>query len=164
MVSQGEMTPADLAASSRQQGSAAGASGQPGAPRPLVEGFQKCPYLAGRPPCGTHHLFPSGTNVCWAEPVDGKPYQGISRETQRDRCFGGPEGPEACDRYRQAVTAARPQPRFEPRPVSAPLQLGEVVPPHPPSHASHGRARFVRMALWLLPLCLTAVLLLLLLR
>ena len=24
---------------------------------------QKCPYLAGRPPCGSHHLFPSGANV-----------------------------------------------------------------------------------------------------
>src|SRR4051812_696418 len=28
---------------------------------PPMQGFQKCPYLAGRPPCGTHHMFPSGT-------------------------------------------------------------------------------------------------------
>src|ERR1043166_7539924 len=42
------------------------------------ERLGKCPYLAGRPPCGTHHLFPSRVNVCWAERSQAKPYHTIS--------------------------------------------------------------------------------------
>src|SRR5262245_37792530 len=53
---------------------------------------QTCPYLAGRPPCGTHHLFPSGTNVCWADRGDSKPYRTVSRDTQAAYCFNGSEG------------------------------------------------------------------------
>src|SRR5712691_3814599 len=47
----------------------------------------KCPYLAGRPPHGSHHLWPSGLNVCYARPREDKPYGGVSKETQAARCF-----------------------------------------------------------------------------
>jgi hypothetical protein len=129
-----------------------------------LKGFQKCAYLAGRPPCGTHHLFPSGTNVCWAAPGEGKPYRTISLDTQSAHCFGGPDGLRRCDRYRQAEADARPLPHFESRLASAPLRLDPVVPPHRPPHRPERGARWLRQAGWLVPLCLTALLLLLLLR
>src|SRR4051794_20032431 len=66
---------------------------------PRIEGFQKCPYLAGRPPCGTHHMFPSGANVCYACPGESKPYRSQSRETQALHCFGGAEGLAGCEHY-----------------------------------------------------------------
>lgn len=77
-------------------------------------GLQKCPYLAGRPPCGTFHLFPSGTNVCWADPSEEKPYRAISRSTQDAHCFAGPEGQRSCPRYQQAEAQSLPLPQFEP--------------------------------------------------
>src|SRR5713226_5139071 len=93
---------------------------------PLYE-VLKCPYLAGRPPCGTHHLFPSGTNVCWADPGKAKPYRAISRETQRAHCFGGPDGPRGCDRYRRAVAEKRLRPQFEGRRAGAPSRSAGAV-------------------------------------
>jgi hypothetical protein len=127
---------------------------------PLVAGFQKCPYLAGRPPCGTHSLFPSGNNVCWAESGDDKPYRGINRNTQSACCFRGPDGPAGCGRYQRAVAEARPLPRFESRLPSASSAPESIAVPHPPPNT----VRFVRLAAWLIPLCLTALLLLLMLR
>jgi hypothetical protein len=127
---------------------------------PSVAGFQKCPYLAGRPPCGTHYLFPSGTNVCWAEPGDDKPYRGISRDTQSTHCFSGPDGPSECQRYRRAVAEARPLPRFENRLPSARTMPEGLTPPRPTAEP----ARFLRLSAWLLPLCLTVLLVLLMLR
>lgn len=164
MVSQEDVTPEDQAARSRQERGAGRSAGFPGDARPLVEGIQKCPYLAGRPPCGTHHLFPSGTNVCWAGPGEEKPYRTISRETQRDHCFGEPDGPRACDRYRRAVADALPLPHFESRPASAAPRIDQGVRPPPPSHRPETMAQLKRQAAWLLPLCLTALLLLLLFR
>src|SRR5687767_6973010 len=43
---------------------------------------QKCPYLAGRPPHGSYHLWPSGVNVCYARGADGRTYGHASKETQ----------------------------------------------------------------------------------
>ena len=135
---------------------------------PMV-GFQKCPYLAGRPPCGTHHLFPSGTNVCWASPREEKPYRAISRETQAERCFGGSEGLAGCDRYQQALAEALPLPRFEPpRPESASEASWVIPDEHRPRRRrreeEQRRARLMFYASWAAPLILSLLLLGLLFR
>jgi len=48
---------------------------------------QKCPYLAGRPPHGSLHLWPSGINVCFAQANEEQPYGRVSKEVQAARCF-----------------------------------------------------------------------------
>ena len=126
--------------------------------------FQKCPYLAGRPPCGTHHLYPSGTNVCWADPGAEKPYRAISRDTQSAHCFGGSDGLSGCDRYRQAVAHARLLPHFDSRPASVSPRLDPGARPRRSPRRSETAAPWLRHAAWLVPLGLTALLLLLLLR
>src|SRR5437762_1611060 len=62
----------------------------------------KCPYLAGRPPHGSHHLWPSGVNVCYARPREEKSYGQVSKETQAARCFCGTEPFEHCPDYERA--------------------------------------------------------------
>src|SRR5438132_2655060 len=103
----------DQSAASREARRAERSPASPAAVKPPIADIPKCPYLAGRPPCGSHHLFPSGTNVCWADPGAEKPYRAISRNTQATHCFGGPDGQLGCDRYRQAVEVARPLPHFQ---------------------------------------------------
>jgi hypothetical protein len=112
---------------------AEGLSGGDPQPRedPRIAGFQKCPYLAGRPPCGTHHMFPSGANVCYACPSERKPYRSQTRETQELHCFGGAEGVAACEQYQRAVAEALPLPRFD-RPWSE-KPAGQVRST-PPAH------------------------------
>ena len=150
----------DQSAASREARRAERSPASPAAVKPPIADIPKCPYLAGRPPCGTHHLFPSGTNVCWADPGKAKPYRAISRETQRAHCFGGPDGPCGCDRYRRAVAEKRLLPQFEARRAGAPSRPAGAVPPRRREKAP----RFLSQAAWLAPLCLTALLLLLLLR
>jgi hypothetical protein len=132
-----------------------------------LEGFHKCPYLAGRPPCGTHHLFPSGTNVCWASPGEEKPYRGIRHETQESRCFGGPEGQAGCERYQQAVARALPLPRFEPPRADNASRPNWIVPPdRRPRHRrdDKARARLIFILSWSAPLVFALLLLALLFR
>jgi hypothetical protein len=145
-----------------------GDSEAPGAGLPMA-GFQKCPYLAGRPPCGTHHMFPSGTNVCWANPREEKPYRGISRETQADRCFGGAEGLADCELYQQALAEALPLPRFEPPQPERSAESEWIIPDeHRPRHRRREeekrRARLMFYASWAAPLILSLLLLGLLFR
>jgi hypothetical protein len=133
---------------------------------PLYD-VRKCPYLAGRPPCGTHHLFPSGANVCWATTREGgKPYLGIERELQDRHCFGGPEGQDSCECYRSAVAASVPLPRFERPPAGAPAGPEWALPPRPKPHrlAEIGASPLKSHLAWLVPLILTGLLLALGLR
>src|SRR5712692_10405295 len=124
---------------------------------PLYE-VRKCPYLAGRPPCGSHHLFPSGANVCWAAAGEAKPYHAISRDTQDRHCFGGggPGGQDGCGRYRKAVAAGLPLPQFERPPADAPSGPKRALPPRrkPRRRAKRGTSRLMLMshAAWLVPL------------
>src|SRR5436309_6264045 len=131
------------------------------------EGFQKCPYLAGRPPCGTHHMFPSGTNVCWASRSEEKPYRGVSHDTQESRCFAGPEGQAGCERYQRAVAQALPLPRFEPPRVETSSRQHWIVPQgsrprHRRDEKAHARLMFILS--WTAPLVLTLLLIALLFR
>jgi hypothetical protein len=164
MVSQEDAAPEDQAAMSRRETGEDRATAFPAGARTLAEGFQQCPYLAGRPPCGTHHLFPSGTNVCWADPGEEKPYRAISRDTQSAHCFGGSDGPRGCDRYRQAVANVRPLPHFESWPASASPRLNQGVRRRRPPRRPETAAPSLHQAAWLVPLALTGLLLLLLLR
>jgi hypothetical protein len=134
-----------------------------------MAGFQKCPYLAGRPPCGTHHLFPSGTNVCWASPREEKPYRPVSREMQADRCFAGAEGLAVCERYQQALAEALPLPRFEPPRQERSSPDSWIIPDeHRPRRRRREeekqRARIMFYASWAAPLILSLLLLGLLFR
>jgi hypothetical protein len=126
----------------------------------------KCPYLAGRPPCGTHHLFPSGTNVCWADTGDNKPYRTVSRDTQATHCFNGPDGLRGCERYQRAIAAALPLPQFERPSESEAPRFERPQPRHRRSHRRQAgaNARLWYHASWLIPLGLVVVLLVLLLR
>jgi hypothetical protein len=135
---------------------------------PVIAGRQKCPYLAGRPPCGTHHLFPSGANVCWAEASEGKPYRSISRDTQELRCFGASEGQDGCERYRRALDQLLPPPQFERPPADAPRSPEWALPPRRPPRRRQSdlstRQRLMAYLAWTAPLGLTVLLLVLLLR
>jgi hypothetical protein len=132
---------------------------------PLYE-VGKCPYLAGRPPCGTHHLFPSGANVCWAVMGETKPYQGISREAQDRHCFGGANSYSGCDRYQGAVAAGVPLPQFERPPAGTPSGPEWALPPRPKPRrrADVGISPFRSYVVWIVPLTLTVLLMLMLLR
>lgn len=149
-------------AAALKRGSSGGDAGVP------IAGFQKCPYLAGRPPCGTHHLFPSGTNVCWASPGEEKPYRAISRELQADCCFGGAAGLAECDRYQHALAEALPLPRFEPpRPDRSSKDSWIIPDEHRPRRrrdTEKRRAHLMSTASWVTPLLLSLLLLGLLLR
>lgn len=63
---------------------------------------QKCPYLAGRPPHGSHHTWPSGVNVCFARASEEKRYGRVSKETQATRCFCGSEVYRRCADFESA--------------------------------------------------------------
>jgi hypothetical protein len=131
---------------------------------PLYE-VRKCPYLAGRPPCGTHHLFPSGANVCWAKAGDAKSYLGISREAQDRHCFGGPEGQDSCEQYRAAVDGGVPLPQFQRPPAGVASGPEWVIPPPSKPRRRPGVPSPLRSHMpWLIPLTLTVLLMLLLLR
>jgi hypothetical protein len=74
---------------------------------------QKCPYLAGRPPHGSHHLWPSGVNVCYARGSDNKAYGPASKETQQRQCFGGGAVFERCADYERAQARGVALPMFD---------------------------------------------------
>jgi hypothetical protein len=74
---------------------------------------QKCPYLAGRPPHGSYHLWPSGVNVCYARGANEKTYGHASKETQHSRCFSGVEGYESCGDFQGAQARGIALPIFE---------------------------------------------------
>lgn len=74
---------------------------------------QKCPYLAGRPPHGSYHLWPSGVNVCYARGVDGRAYGHTGKETQHSQCFCGAEAYEGCDDFQRAQELGTALPVFE---------------------------------------------------
>jgi hypothetical protein len=73
---------------------------------------QKCPYLAGRPPHGSYHLWPSGINVCYARGTDDKPYGQAIKETQQSQCFCGATVYERCADYQAAQSRGVPLPIF----------------------------------------------------
>jgi hypothetical protein len=62
----------------------------------------KCPYLAGRPPHGTYHMWPSGVNVCHARSVGDEPFGHVSKDTQDSRCFCAAEVFEQCPDFQSA--------------------------------------------------------------
>jgi hypothetical protein len=82
--------------------------GAPHAPGPdelqlTTDGLpRKCSYLAGRPPHGSYHMWPSGVNVCYARPREEKPYGPVSKETQTSRCLCGSEVYEECADFASA--------------------------------------------------------------
>jgi hypothetical protein len=173
MVIRGDLERENEAAAGQEDSSPGRSPQRPGtaketrAAAPPMQGFQKCPYLAGRPPCGTHHMFPSGTNVCWAEPGEEKPYRTLSRETQDLHCFAGTEAQSGCERYQRAVTAALPLPRFElPRADRAAGSDWIVPPGQRPHHRpdEKARARLLFYLSWTAPLIFALLLLGLLLR
>ena len=102
-------------------GACAGATLQPGLDDPDQEPERspenspplKCPYLAGRPPHGSFHLWPSGVNVCYARPREEKPYGHVNKETQAARCFCGTEPFERCPDYERAGTNGIALPVFD---------------------------------------------------
>jgi hypothetical protein len=75
----------------------------------------RCPYLAGRPPHGSYHLWPSRVNVCYARPREEKPYGYVDKETQAARCFCGKEPFERCPDYERARADAIALPIFDGR-------------------------------------------------
>jgi hypothetical protein len=78
----------------------------------------QCPYLAGRPPHGSHHQWPSGLNVCYARPREQKPYGHASKETQAARCFSGTEPFDRCPDYERAQAGGIALPVFDGQPTS----------------------------------------------
>jgi hypothetical protein len=72
----------------------------------------KCPYLAGRPPHGTYHLRPSGSNVCFARPTGTEQYGPVSKETQDQRCFCTDRVYETCPDFERARAQEIPVPTF----------------------------------------------------
>jgi hypothetical protein len=78
-----------------------------------IQPEQKCPYLAGRPPHGSYHLWPSGVNVCHARGSDGRAYGHASKETQHSRCFRGAGIYEGCEDFERAQTLGVALPMFE---------------------------------------------------
>src|SRR5436190_2090263 len=119
-------------------------SGGTGAtPRPTVENPQqrraragevalplRCPYLAGRPPHGCFHLWPSSINVCYARPREEKPYSTVSKETQAARCFGGTEPFEHCPDHKRARVREIALPAFDVPPAARPRAAGAGAPVH----------------------------------
>ena len=93
----------------------------------------KCPYLAGRPPHGSHHLWPSGVNVCYARPREEKPYSQVSKETQAARCFCGTEPFERCPDFERARA----------REIALPL-FGGHAPERPGAAAESGAGQPLR--------------------
>jgi hypothetical protein len=74
--------------------------------------LHKCPYLAGRPPHGTYHLRPSGSNVCFARSTGSEPYGPVSKETQDRRCFCTAMVYESCPDFERARAQEIPVPTF----------------------------------------------------
>ncbi len=72
----------------------------------------KCPYLAGRPPHGTYHLRPSGSNVCFARLTGTEKYGPVSKETQDRRCFCTAQVYEHCPDFERARAQEIPVPSF----------------------------------------------------
>jgi len=93
----------------------------------------KCPYLAGRPPHGSHHVWPSGVNVCYARPREEKPYGQVSKETQAARCFCGTEPFERCPDFERAHA----------REIALPVFAGHA-PERPSAAAESGAGRQLR--------------------
>src|SRR5438270_311669 len=81
-------------------------------PDAAVDPEQKCPYLAGRPPHGSYHLWPSGINVCYARKTGDKPYGHADKETQQSQCFCGAALYGRCADYQGAATRGVPLPVF----------------------------------------------------
>jgi hypothetical protein len=92
-----------------------GGEAAPGDPMAVVSVHpeQKCPYLAGRPPHGSHHLWPSGVNVCYARGSGNKPYGPASKGTQQRQCFCGGEVFERCADYERAQAGGVTLPAFD---------------------------------------------------
>lgn len=74
--------------------------------------IHKCPYLAGRPPYGTYHLWPSGVNVCYARAASEQPYGHVSKETQDQLCFRAAEVYERCADHARARARDQAPPTF----------------------------------------------------
>lgn len=89
---------------------------------------QKCPYLAGRPPHGSHHLEPSGVNVCYARTREAKPYSRVSQETQTTRCFRGGEVYERCADFESARERRLALPVFDGKIPAADASAGTEAP------------------------------------
>jgi len=83
------------------------------APPPLFSRQQKCPYLAGRPPHGSHHMGPSAVNLCYARSSEEKPYGAVSKETQATRCFCGDEVYGRCPDFESARVRELELPIFD---------------------------------------------------
>jgi hypothetical protein len=106
----------------------------------------QCPYLAGRPPHGSHHQWPSGVNVCYARPREQKPYGHMSKETQAARCFSGTEPFDRCPDYERAQASGIALPMFDGRPIQRPSQ-GESRSPGNPVQRKRAKRRHRRSPL-----------------
>jgi hypothetical protein len=106
----------------------------------------QCPYLAGRPPHGSHHQWPSGLNVCYGRPREQKPYGQVSKETQAARCFSGTQPFDCCPDYERAQAGGIALPMFDGRPVPRPSQ-GESGSPGNPVQRKRVKRRHHRSPL-----------------
>jgi hypothetical protein len=102
-----EADPPTGASATAADGTEALPPGQPLAPE------RKCPFLAGRPPHGSYHLWPSGVNVCYARGAGEKSYGHASKETQERCCLAGAGVFESCSDYTQARAHEVPLPMFD---------------------------------------------------
>lgn len=117
--------------------SAARPKGPDVVPSPEKSAEQKCPYLAGRPPHGSYHLWPSGVNVCYARGADGRAYGHASKETQQDHCFGGTGVYERCESFQRAHAGSIPLPMFD----GAGPSTARGGPAAPTRHAERRRVK-----------------------
>ena len=98
------------------------------APPPLFSRQQKCPYLAGRPPHGSHHMGPSAVNLCYARSSEEKPYGAVSKETQAARCFCGDTVYEHCPDFESARERKLEPPVFSGKTLDPEMNAeGEVL-------------------------------------
>jgi hypothetical protein len=112
-------------------------------------------------------MFPSGANVCYACPSQGKPYRSQSPETQERHCFGGSEAVAACELYQRAVAETLPLPRFDRPWTDKPAGQASSTPPaRRPSlfRAEKPGARWMFHLSWMAPLLVSLLLLAMWLR
>jgi hypothetical protein len=120
------------------------------APSPPGNQARKCPFLAGRPPHGSHHMWPSGVNVCYARPREAKPYGPVSKETQTARCLCGSDAYEGCSDFASARERGLELPVFGGPASGRPARESEEAPRRGVRRERHRRRhRRSSIGLWL---------------
>src|SRR5438067_989428 len=108
----------------------------------------KCPYLAGRPPHGTYHMWPSGVNVCYARTAGDEPFGGVGKDTQDGRCFCAAEVYEQCPDFEQARAQNIALPVFAGAHPATAAPGGSIAPERRHRRERHKRRRRSRAQKW----------------